>query len=162
MRLPRWLLIPLIVTSCVLALGIPIWLWIDTPRRMASRLLAAIESGDCEEANKLVTDATFLSEPKPQVLGNHTINVQRLKLVLAPRELHDLLDGHQRLVVHMRHNDAEWGVTCVASWNGITTDWSVLDETIALALQSRANAMRGKYRTPPRLPTPWWLTNGRQ
>jgi hypothetical protein len=144
MRFPRWVLVTLIVVSVAVLLAVPAWIWIDMPRRMAARLVTAIETDDFEEANELVTGATFLSMSiEPIIPPTHTINIEYLNLVVAPRNLRELILGHQRLVVYRKNDGGEFGVTCVASWKGVTTDWSVLDADTAKAAQHRS----GNYHT---------------
>src|SRR5438093_363244 len=58
MRIPRGLLVSLIVVTAVPLLVVPTWLWVEMPRQTGQAFLDAFESQQVDRANNLLTNAT--------------------------------------------------------------------------------------------------------
>src|SRR5262245_25252659 len=100
MRLPRWLLVSLLLASAVALVAVPAWLWVEMPRWTAERFVVAIESKDAAAANLLLSNSSceFRSEEKWTLLcfdfqkGGGTVNA---KAAIPNRSISDLICGRQ-------------------------------------------------------------------
>jgi hypothetical protein len=114
MRLPRWLLVVLLVASAVALIAFPAWLWIEMPRRTAAKFIRAIKWQESDAVNEL------LDGGKAEVVEafNFTTGFQ---IAVAPANVADILRG--RRTITAKYDDGfDVGVRFLATWTSVSMD----------------------------------------
>jgi hypothetical protein len=117
MRLPRWLLVTLIVVSAVALVAVPAWLWVEMPRRTAEKFVAVVEAGDIQAAQRMLrtNNSTLSLSPENDIFvsyenGSRHYRIEPSELGLERRTVRDLYAGRQRTVGRKVFFDGEVSV----------------------------------------------------
>jgi hypothetical protein len=130
MKLPRWLLVILLVASAVALVAVPAWLWVEMPRRTATRFMSAIEAGDAERMNELLAGSVCMIDRNVPVYRGRTLNVANLQIELEPTGSADVLRGRRVMIARTR-DGLDAGVRFYATWRQVTMDTSVMEAAIS-------------------------------
>jgi hypothetical protein len=57
MRIPRWLVVTLLITSALALLGAGAWWWVTWPYRTIHKFAELVEMGDLDSANTMIVDS---------------------------------------------------------------------------------------------------------
>jgi hypothetical protein len=130
MRLPRWILVVLLAVSAVALVAVPAWLWVSTPRRTAANFIAAIEAGDAERMNAMLSGVVCRIDPGAPAFNGETLNLADMQFVLVPAEGSDLLRGHRTMIAKTR-DGFDVGVRFRATCRDVTMDTTAIEAQLA-------------------------------
>ena len=106
MKLPRWIVVGMLVVSVLGVLAVPLWCWLEWPRLTARRFVQLISEGRFDEAHSMMQaqdmGSVFLyyaQQDPPDVLRvKYSVN----KIEFDPRSASDMLAG--RLKFRIKEN----------------------------------------------------------
>jgi hypothetical protein len=118
MRLPRWLLVSLIGMSAVALVVLPAWIWIEMPRRTARAFIAAVQAGDEDRVNAILTSGVcydmgtddHLLRIDPPYGPSELFVPSRCHISTEKRTVSDIIKGQQLIVVGVEAPVAPYGI----------------------------------------------------
>src|SRR5262245_3647686 len=97
MKLPRWLLMTMLLSSVVSALALGGWWWVTWPERTAREFLSLMSQGTIDDAKAmLAVEPCFRGTQYPIGRDEGSITWQISRCIAQPRTASDILYGRQR------------------------------------------------------------------